>query len=60
LAISKPQVIQKDVDGRIHEPYEQIVIDVEEIHQGLCDGRAWSKEKRSFKAWSLMAKEELN
>ena len=29
LAISKPQVIQKDVDGEIHEPYEQIVIDVE-------------------------------
>ena len=34
LAISKPQVVQKDVDGEIHEPYEQIVIDVEEIHQG--------------------------
>ena len=34
LAISKPQVIQKEVDGEIHEPYEQIVIDVEEIHQG--------------------------
>jgi GTP-binding protein len=34
LAISKPQVVQKEVDGEIHEPYEQIVIDVEEIHQG--------------------------
>ena len=34
LAISKPQVIQKEVDGEIHEPYEQIVIDVEDIHQG--------------------------
>jgi len=34
IAISKPQVIQKEVDGEIHEPYEQIVIDVEEIHQG--------------------------
>ena len=34
LAISKPQVIQRDVDGEIHEPFEQIVIDVEEIHQG--------------------------
>ena len=34
LAISKPQVVQKDVGGEIHEPYEQIVIDVEEIHQG--------------------------
>ena len=34
LAISKPKVIQKDVSGEIHEPFEQIVIDVEEIHQG--------------------------
>ncbi|MDA7800449.1 translational GTPase TypA [Gammaproteobacteria bacterium] len=34
LGISKPQVIQKEVDGEIHEPFEQIVIDVEEMHQG--------------------------
>ena len=34
LAISKPQVIQKEVSGEIHEPYEQIVIDVEDVHQG--------------------------
>jgi GTP-binding protein len=34
LAISKPQVIQKEVGTEVHEPYEQIVIDVEDIHQG--------------------------
>ena len=34
LAISKPKVVQKEVEGEIHEPYEQIVIDVEEMHQG--------------------------
>jgi GTP-binding protein len=34
LAISKPQVVQKEIDDEIHEPYEQIVIDVEETHQG--------------------------
>ena len=34
LAISKPQVIKKVVGDEIHEPYEQIVIDVEDIHQG--------------------------
>ena len=34
LAISKPQVVQKNVGDEIHEPFEQIVIDVEEIHQG--------------------------
>ena len=34
LAISKPQVVQKNVEDEIHEPFEQIVIDVEDIHQG--------------------------
>jgi len=34
LAISKPEVIQKEVNGEIHEPYEHIVIDIEDIHQG--------------------------
>tara|TARA_Y200000002_G_scaffold135250_1_gene111496 strand:+ start:8667 stop:10457 length:1791 start_codon:yes stop_codon:yes gene_type:complete len=34
IAISKPEVIQKEIDGVIQEPYEHIVIDIEEIHQG--------------------------
>ena len=34
LAVSKPQVIQKEVNDEIHEPYEVVVIDIEEKHQG--------------------------
>ncbi len=34
LGISRPEVIQKEVDGEIHEPYEIVMIDVEEQHQG--------------------------
>jgi len=34
MAVSRPEVVQKEVDGKIHEPYEQVVIDVEEQHQG--------------------------
>ncbi len=34
LGISKPEVIQKEVDGDILEPFEQIIIDIEDIHQG--------------------------
>ena len=34
LGVSKPEVIQKEVDGEIHEPFEQIVIDIEDEHQG--------------------------
>ena len=34
LAISKPKVVKKEIEGDIYEPYEQIVIDIEEQHQG--------------------------
>jgi len=35
LGVSRPEVIQKEVDGEIHEPFEQIVIDIEDQHQGF-------------------------
>jgi len=34
LGVSRPEVIQREVDGEIHEPFENVVIDVEEEHQG--------------------------
>jgi len=34
LAISKPQVVVKDVDGARCEPFEQLTVDVEDEHQG--------------------------
>jgi GTP-binding protein len=34
LGVSRPEVIQKEVDGQMQEPYEQLVIDCEEPHQG--------------------------
>ena len=34
LAVSRPEVIIKDIDGQKMEPIEQLVVDVEEIHQG--------------------------
>jgi len=34
LAVSRPQVITKEVDGQTQEPYETLVIDIEEEHQG--------------------------
>ncbi|WP_290700557.1 translational GTPase TypA [Amphritea sp.] len=34
LGVSRPEVIQKEVDGEIHEPFETVLIDVEEQHQG--------------------------
>ncbi len=34
LAVSRPEVIFREVDGEVSEPYEQVTIDVEEQHQG--------------------------
>jgi len=34
LAISRPQVINKEIDGELCEPWENLTVDVEEDHQG--------------------------
>lgn len=34
LAICKPEVIMREIDGQQHEPYERLTVDVEEVHQG--------------------------
>src|SRR5690606_26585916 len=34
LAVSRPEVIVKEIDGEKMEPVEQLVVDIEEPHQG--------------------------
>jgi GTP-binding protein len=34
LGVSRPEVVQRLIDGEIQEPFEQVVIDVEDEHQG--------------------------
>ena len=34
LAVSRPQVLMKTIDGVLNEPYEALTVDVEEAHQG--------------------------
>ncbi len=34
LGVSRPEVIRKEIDGVMHEPYEQLLIDCETDHQG--------------------------
>lgn len=34
LAVSRPEVIIREIDGELQEPYENVTIDVEEQHQG--------------------------
>ena len=34
MGVARPEVIQKEIDGKMQEPFELVVIDVEEQHQG--------------------------
>lgn len=34
LGVARPEVIQKEIDGKLQEPFEMVVIDIEEQHQG--------------------------
>lgn len=34
LGVSRPEVIIKEIDGELHEPYEMVTIELEEEHQG--------------------------
>ena len=34
LGVSRPEVVVREIDGELHEPYEQVTVDVEEVNQG--------------------------
>jgi GTP-binding protein len=34
LAVSRPRVLLREVNGETHEPFEALTVDVEEVHQG--------------------------
>ena len=34
LAVSRPQVILREIDGELCEPYESVTLDVQQTHQG--------------------------
>ena len=34
LAVSRPEVIYKEIDGETHEPFERVTVDIDEEHQG--------------------------
>ncbi len=44
LAVSRPEVITKMVDGELHEPFETMTIDVETAHQGAIMERLGSRK----------------
>jgi GTP-binding protein len=34
LAVSRPRVVQRTIEGVVNEPYEFLTVDVEDVHQG--------------------------
>jgi GTP-binding protein len=59
MGVSRPEVIRKEIDGVMHEPFEELVIDCEDQHQGALmeelgarraelknmspDGKGWTR-----------------
>lgn len=43
LAVSRPEVITKMVDGEVHEPYENLIVDVPTDYQGAIMERLGSR-----------------
>jgi GTP-binding protein len=44
VAVSRPEVIVKEVGEELHEPYEHVTIDVEETHQGTIMERLGTRQ----------------
>ncbi|MBM7073376.1 translational GTPase TypA [Shewanella sp. 202IG2-18] len=44
LAVSRPEVIVKEIDGEMCEPYENVTVDVEEDHQGAVIERLGARK----------------
>ncbi len=34
VAVSRPRVVYREVDGKRHEPFEQVSVDIEDVNQG--------------------------
>jgi GTP-binding protein len=44
LAVSRPEIITKEIDGKIYEPFELVVIDLETKHQGVIMEQMGSRQ----------------
>ena len=54
LAVSRPEVIFREIDGEICEPYEQMTVDVEESTRE-ASWRRWACVRGSSRTWCPMA-----
>ena len=51
LAVSRPRVRKREVDGEIQEPWESVVLDLEEGLPGSGHCRPWASARPSSRTW---------
>jgi GTP-binding protein len=49
LTVGKPQVVTREIDGKLHEPMERLTIDVPEEFLGARSPSSWPPARA---AWS--------
>jgi GTP-binding protein len=55
LAVSRPEVIIKEIDGQLHGAVRKLVVDMEEQFQGGVMGRL-GERKAQLRTWSRTAR----
>ena len=55
LTVGKPQVVTREIDGKLHEPIERLAIDVPEDFLGVVDPDARAPQGPDGAAWSTTA-----
>ena len=55
LTVGKPQVVTRDVDGKLHEPVERLAIDAPEEYVGVIT-QLLALRKGGWSTWSITAR----
>ena len=56
LAVSRPRVVLREIDGVTCEPFEALSVDVEEHAPGRGDGSARARAAATSRTWSPTAR----
>ena len=55
LTVGKPQVVTREIDGKVHEPMERLTIDVPEDYVGVVTQLLGAAPAAGWSRWSTTA-----
>ena len=55
LTVGKPQVVTREIDGKLHEPVERMTVDVPEEYVGVDHPAAGAAQGPAWSRWSTTA-----